>query len=282
MELFDYIKDEVGFRLSDRVFDIKKKFDVAVDLGCGRGYISKHILAETVENLILCDISPTQLQQAETTPGVKVTRREMDEEVFDFEENSLDMVISNLSLHWVNDLPGCFQRIQRALEPDGVFMASLFGGETLYELRSSLQLAELERKGGISPHISPFAQIRDIGSLLNRAGFTMLTIDTDEIGVGYPTMFELMDDLQGMGESNAAYNRPLHLSRETMLAAASIYQNMYGKPEGVPATFQVIYLVAWKPSPNQPKPLARGSGEVSLKDLGNIIEQGGKPSKPSH
>lgn len=100
----------------------------------------------------------------------------------------------------------------------------------------------------------------------------MLTIDTDEIGVGYPTMFELMDDLQGMAENNAAFNRPLHLSRETMLAAAAIYQNMYGKPEGIPATFQVIYLVAWKPAPNQPKPLARGTGEVSLKDLGKIIE----------
>lgn len=159
MELFDYIKDEVGFRLSDRVFDIKKKFDVAVDLGCGRGYISKHILAETVENLILCDISPTQLAQAETTPGVNVTRMELDEEEFNFVENSLDLVISSLSMHWVNDLPGCFQRIMRALKPDGVFMASLFGGETLYELRSSLQLAELERKGGLAPHISPFTQV---------------------------------------------------------------------------------------------------------------------------
>lgn len=104
----------------------------------------------------------------------------------------------------------------------------------------------------------------------------MLTIDTDEIGVGYPTMFELMDDLQGMAENNAAFNRPLHLGRETMLSAAAIYQNMYGKPEGIPATFQVIYLVAWKPFPNQPQPLERGSGDVSLKDLGKVIEQKGK------
>lgn len=122
----------------------------------------------------------------------------------------------------------------------------------------------------------PQFQIKDIGSLLNRAGFTMLTIDTDEIGVGYPTMFELMDDLQGMAENNSAFNRPLHLGRETLLSAAAIYQNMYGKPEGIPATFQVIYLVAWKPSPNQPQPLERGSGDVSLKDLGKVIEQGGK------
>lgn len=159
VDLYDYIKDEVGFRLSDRIFDIKKKFDVAVDLGCGRGYISKHILADTVEKLILCDISPTQLSQAETTPGVKVARKVMDDEEFDFEDNSLDLVISSLNLHWVNDLPGCFQRIMRALKPDACFMASLFGGETLFELRSSLQLAEMERKGGLAPHISPFTQV---------------------------------------------------------------------------------------------------------------------------
>lgn len=188
------------------------------------------------------------------------------------------MVISSLSLHWVNDLPGCFANIKRSLKPDGVFIASLFGGDTLFELRSSLQLAELERKGGIAPHVSPFTQIRDIGSLLNRAGFTMLTIDTDEMVIGYPSMFELMWDLKGMAENNAAFNRPAHLSRETLLAASAIYNELYAKPntKGVPATFQIIYLVGWKPGPNQPKPLERGSGEVSLKDLGKVIEKGGK------
>lgn len=114
-----------------------------------------------------------------------------------FEENSLDLVVSSLSLHWVNDLPACFSTVIRSLKPDGVFMASVFGGETLYELRSSLQLADLERRGGISPHISPFTQIRDIGALLNRAGFKMLTIDTDEVVVEYPSMYELMWDLKG-------------------------------------------------------------------------------------
>lgn len=100
----------------------------------------------------------------------------------------------------------------------------------------------------------------------------MLTIDTDEIQVGYPSMFELMWDLQGMAENNAALNRPLHLSRETMLAAASIYKELYGKEEGVAATFQVIYFVAWKPSARQPQPLPRGSGEISLKDIGKLMD----------
>lgn len=116
----------------------------------------------------------------------------------------------------------------KSLKPDGVFMASLFGGETLFELRSSLQLADIERKGGISPHISPFTQIRDVGALLNHAGFTMLTIDTDEIVVTYPSIIELMYDLKGMGESNAAFNRPLTLSRDVLMAAGAIYQEMYG------------------------------------------------------
>ncbi|KAL7736741.1 hypothetical protein ACLKA6_015594 [Drosophila palustris] len=275
--LYDYLKEEVGFRLADRVFDIKREFKTAADIGCNRGYISKHILAECVEHLTLTDTSASMLEQAQGTPGLKMRKLVQDEEDLDFEENSLDLVISSLSLHWVNDLPGCFAKIKSSLKPDGVFIASLFGGDTLYELRSSLQLAELERKGGIAPHVSPFTQIRDIGSLLNRAGFTMLTIDTDEIVIGYPSMFELMWDLKGMAENNAAFNRPAHLSRETLLAASAIYKELYGKPnEGVPATFQIIYLVGWKPGPNQPQPLPRGTGEVSLKDLGTIFEKGGK------
>lgn len=152
-------------------------------------------------------------------------------------------------------------------------MASIFGGDTLFELRSSLQLAELERKGGLSPHISPFTQIRDIGALLNRAGFTMLTIDTDEMKIGYPSMFELMHDLKGMAENNAAFNRPLHLSRDVLLAASSIYNELYKVENGVSATFQIIYLLGWKPGPNQPRPLPRGSQDVSFKDLGSIIEK---------
>lgn len=118
--------------------------------------------------------------------------------LFKFEPNSLDLVISCLNLHWVNDLPRAFKLILTSLKEDGVFLASVFGGDTLYELRSSLQLAELERRGGLSPHISPFTEVRDIGSLLTSAGFSMLTIDTDEIVVNYPTMFELMWDLKGV------------------------------------------------------------------------------------
>lgn len=277
VKVYDYLKDEVGHRLSDRIFDIKRKFGRVLDLGCGRGHASKNILGESVEELILTDLSPSYVEQAETAAEIKTSRIVVDEENFEFEPDSLDLVISNLNLHWVNDLPGLFRAINSSLKNDGVFLASLFGGDTLYELRGSLQLAELERDGGIAAHVSPFAEIRDIGSLLTRANFTMLTIDTDEIIVGYPTMFELMRDLKGMAENNAARNRQPHLKKDTMFAAAAIYQELYGKQKDdgssyIPATFQIIYLLGWKPDPSQPKPLQRGTGTVSLKDLHRLDE----------
>uniref|UniRef100_A0A1B6C9K2 Arginine-hydroxylase NDUFAF5, mitochondrial n=1 Tax=Clastoptera arizonana TaxID=38151 RepID=A0A1B6C9K2_9HEMI len=273
IELYDYLKEEVGYRLADRVFDIKRTFKCAVDLGCNRGFVSRHILRESVEKLIMCDSSPSLLKQAKLPEeGVITEKIVVDEENLPFEPESLDLVISNLSLHWVNNLPGTFAQIMQCLKKDGVFMACVFGGDTLFELRCSLQLAELERVGGISPHISPFTEVRDIGSLLTRAGFTMLTVDSDEIVVGYPSMFELMLDLKGMGESNAARNRSLHLSREKMFAAAAIYNELYGKDGQIPATFHILYMLGWKPDPSQPKPLARGSGEVSLKDLYRLDE----------
>ncbi|XP_023022704.1 arginine-hydroxylase NDUFAF5, mitochondrial [Leptinotarsa decemlineata] len=282
VNLYDYLKDEIGYRLADRVFDIKRKFKLAADIGCHRGYVSKHISPDCVEELILCDISQHNLDSASVMEGIKVRKQILDEEHIEFDMDSLDLVISCLSLHWVNDLPKAFKRILDSLKEDGVLLASVFGGDTLYELRSSLQLAELERRGGLSPHISPFTEVRDVGNLLTRAGFTMLTIDTDEIVVKYPSIFELMWDLKGMAESNAALNRSLHLHRDTQFAAGAIYQQLYGStdPETgkltIPATFQVINMLGWKPHPQQPKPMERGTGDVSLKDLyklGEIIKE---------
>jgi len=178
----------------------------------------------------------------------------------------------------VNDLPGCFRSIWRSLKPDAGFLGAMFSGETLFEMRSSLQLAELERQGGFSPHVSPFVEMQDVGGLLNRSGFKMLTIDVDEIVVGYPSLFHLMEDLKGMAENNAAWKRPLHLKRETLMAAASIYQAMYGQPNpnepdeiSVPATFQIVYFIGWKPDKSQAQPAERGSANVSFKDLDQVL-----------
>ncbi|KAK8735433.1 hypothetical protein OTU49_005389 [Cherax quadricarinatus] len=272
--VFDYLKEEVGYRLSDRILDIKRELKIGLDLGCGRGYATKHITDAELKHLYMSDFSPSMLESAQTPENIGFTKILIDEEQkFPLESKFLDLVISNLNLHWVNNLPGCLKEIYRVLKEDGVFLASMFGGETLYELRSSLVLAELEREGGFSPHISPFTEIRDIGGLLNQCGFTMLTIDVDEIIVGYPSLFELMWDLQGMAENNAGVSRKPHLHRDTLLAASAIYQEMYGKNEGIPATFQIIYMIGWKPDPKQKVHQAeRGSGQISLKDLDKLDE----------
>jgi len=144
----------------------------------------------------------------------------------------------------------------------------MFGGDTLFELRTSLQLAEVEREGGISPHISPMTDTRDVSNLLSRAGFTLLTVDIDEVKVAYPSMWELMEDLQDMGEGNAVIGRRNLIHRDTLAAASAIYKAMHADDLGnVPATFQIIYMIGWKPAPSQPKPLDRGSGKTNLKDV---------------
>ncbi|XP_052749041.1 arginine-hydroxylase NDUFAF5, mitochondrial isoform X1 [Galleria mellonella] len=276
--LVEHIKEEVGWRTADRVFDIKRTFKNAVELGASRGYVSRHFLPDSVEKITLCDTSQTHLDKAIVGDGVQVEKLVMDEENIDFPENSLDLVVSSLALHWVNDLPGCFDKIMKSLMPDGVFMATVFGGDTLMELRQALQLADTERLGGMAPHISPFTRIRDIGGLLTAAGFTLQTVDVDSMTLWYPSAWHVMWDARAMGESNAAHTRPLRLSRDVQFSAAAIYDEMYGKdfPErnsrGVPATFQIINFLGWKPDPSQPKPLERGSGEVSLKDLHRIDE----------
>ncbi|KAL1124461.1 hypothetical protein AAG570_001087 [Ranatra chinensis] len=269
--IYDYLKDEVGARLADRIFDINRKFPRVVEIGCGRGHVSKHVIEDCVDVLVMCDSSQLALDQAALPEqGVRVEKVVIDEENLPFEDNSVDLVVSSLALHWVNNLPATFSQVIKSLKPDCAFLGSVFGGDTLYELRSSLQLAETERVGGISGHVSPFTDVRDIGGLLTQAGFTLLTIDSDEIVVGYPSMFELMWDLKGMAENNCAWNRSLHMRRDVLLAAASIYQDMYGSEDRVPATFQVLYFVAWKPDPSQPKPAKRGSATRSFKDLNSV------------
>ncbi|NXH55646.1 NDUF5 hydroxylase, partial [Rhabdornis inornatus] len=275
----DYLREEVGGRIADRVFDITRTFPLALDVGSGRGYIAQHLTKETVEKLIQVDIAENALKNAVESeiPTVRVVA---DEEFLPFKEDTFDLVVSSLRLHIAKPCPVCALQIHQVLKPDGVFIGAMFGGDTLYELRCSLQLAELEREGGFSPHVSPFTAVADLGHLLSRAGFNTLTVDTDEIQVNYPGLFEVMEDLQGkyilsenisMGESNCSWNRKPLLHRETMLAAAAIYQEMYGNSDGsVPATFQIYYMIGWKYHESQAKPAQRGSATVSFRDLAKI------------
>ncbi|XP_041418559.1 arginine-hydroxylase NDUFAF5, mitochondrial isoform X2 [Xenopus laevis] len=263
---------QVGERIADRVFDIARTFPFALDLGSGRGYISQHLTKDIVERFVHTDLSEKALRNLAVSeiPSVRVV---VDEEFIPFKDNTFDLVVSSLSLHWVNDLPRAFQEIHRILKPDGVFIGAMYGGETLYELRCSLQLAEIEREGGFSPHVSPLTAVTDLGNLMGRAGFNMLTVDAEEIQIHYPGMFEVMKDLQGMGESNCAWNRRSLLHRDSMIAAAAIYQDMYGEEDGtVPATFQVYYMIGWKPHESQAKPAKRGSANVSFGDLQKVKE----------
>ena len=154
-----------------------------------------------------------------------------------------------------------------------ILLGSMFGGDTLFELRGALQLAELERENGFGSHISPFVKVQDLGNLLNRTGFTMLTIDTDEIVVRFPSIMQLMRDLKGMGENNATWSRKLGLKKDTILAANAIYKHLYGLEDGsLPANFQVYNWIGWKPHPNQPKPLNPQKSDISLKDLHKLEE----------
>uniref|UniRef100_A0A0B6Z3B3 Uncharacterized protein n=2 Tax=Arion vulgaris TaxID=1028688 RepID=A0A0B6Z3B3_9EUPU len=268
--VYDYIKDEFGYRLSDRICDIRRKFEVVVDLGCGRGHVTKNLYADMVDRVYQCELSPSLLSQAAISPDVPTFKVAVDEEFLPFKANSIDLMVSNLSLHWVNNLPGCLRQILQALKNDGVLIGSMFGSDTLHELRVSLQLAEQEREGGFAPHISPFTTVNDLGNLLTRSGFTMLTIDIDQLVVSYPSMFELMYDLKGMAENNCSWSRKSQLHRDSMIAAAAVYKEMYGNDKGIPASFQVINFIGWKPDPSQPKAAERGSGEVSLKDIDRI------------
>lgn len=192
-----------------------------------------------------------------------------DEETLPFEPGTFDLVMSSLSLHWINDLPGILTQINSVLKPDCAFIGAMFGGDTLFELRTSLQLAEQERRGGISPRVSPLADVRDVGGLMQKAGFKMLTVDVDDIIVDYPSAIDLMKDLQDMGEGNAILGREMGpISRDVLLATDAIYRELHGNEDGsIPATFRVIYMIGWHESKDQPQPLARGSGEVNLKDL---------------
>ncbi|XP_069118954.1 arginine-hydroxylase NDUFAF5, mitochondrial-like [Argopecten irradians] len=253
-EVYDYMKEEVGYRLFDRMCDVKRKFKLGIDLGCGRGYVSRHLLADMVEKVYMCDSSEMLLEQAQTSPEVPTTKMVVDEESLPFEPNSADIVFSSLSLHWVNDLPGCFKQVNRTLKNDGVFLGCMYGGDTVFELRVALQLAEIEREGGFSPHISLFTHMTG-PKWLNRR--------------------DLLADLcknSGMGENNCSWSRRPSLHRDTMTAAAAIYKEMYGDEEGVPATFQVLNFIGWKPDPSQPQAAERGSQDFSFKDLDRLSE----------
>ena len=179
---------------------------------------------------------------------------------------SLDLAVSALAFQFVNDLPGVLAQIRRALRPDGLLLAAMIGGDTLTELRQSFAAAETEMEGGLSPRVAPFADLRDLGALLQRAGFALPVTDLDRIVVRYDSAFALMADLRRMGATNILLERRRTPTRRaTMLRMAQIYRERFADPDGrIRATFDVIWLSGWAPHESQPKPLRPGSAKASL------------------
>ena len=191
---------------------------------------------------------------------------ELAQETLPFRPESLDLVVSGLAFQFVNDLPGVLAQIRRALKPDGLLLAAMIGGDTLIELRQSFASAEAECEGGVSPRVAPFADLRDVGSLLQRAGFALPVTDVDRIVARYDSAFALMQDLRRMGATNILLERRRTPTRRaTMLRMAQIYGERFADADGrVRATFDVIWLSGWAPHESQQKPLKPGSAQASL------------------
>ncbi len=274
----DFLIREVAERLLDRLEDIRRRFPLALDLGCHHGVVAE-LLARNpagpggIETLVQADLSPAMARLAAARAPALVA----DEEALPFAAGSLDLVLSVLSLHWVNDLPGTLLQVARMLKPDGLFLAAMIGGESLKELRAALLQAESEVEGGVSPRVSPFADLRDMGGLLQRAGFALPVADLDNITVTYPSALKLMGDLRGMGESGADRNRRRSFSRrETLLRAAALYQERHADNEGrIPASFDILYLTGWKPHASQQRPLPPGSARTRLAEALDSEEHAG-------
>ncbi len=198
-------------------------------------------------------------------PGAQVIR---DAEVLDLEPGAHDLVVHGMGLHWANDPVGQLIQCRRALKPDGLLLAVALGGETLHELRAALGQAEIEVSGGLSPRIAPMAEIRDLGGLLQRAGFALPVADNVDLRAEYRDIWHLMHDLRAMGESNALQTRLRHPTRRAVFQRAQeLYQSGFGADQGrLPATFDLICLTGWSPDASQPKPLRPGSAKARLAD----------------
>ncbi len=242
--------------LADRLAAVKRHFAVAVDLATPLPLLAERLLvSDQVGALFRFD-----------PLGGGAIRGDL--EALPFRDGSLDLVVSSLALHWVNDLPGVLAQIRRALKPDGLFLANFLGGETLHELRESLTAAEADVTGGASPRVAPFAELRDLGALLQRAGFALPVIDQDRLTVRYANAIDLMRDLRAMGAANALHERSHRpLRREVLFRAAALYAERFSDPDGrIRASFDIVSLSGWAPDESQQKPLRPGSAKARLAD----------------
>jgi SAM-dependent methyltransferase len=262
----DFLIARAAEDLEDRLSTIKRDFPRALDLGTPAPHFARAL--QTAKR-------PAPLRAALTLgrddPGLALVA---DEEALPFAYGSLDLVVSGLALQWVDDLPGVFAQVRRALAPDGLFLACMIGGASLFELRQALIEAESEISGGASLRVLPFVDLRDLGGLLQRAGFALPVTDVDNFTLRYDSMLALCAELQAMGAGNALLaRRPL--GRKTLLRAAEIYAQKFSDPDGrVRATMGIVWLSGWAPHESQQKPLKPGTAQMRLEDAVKAAQGG--------
>jgi len=242
-----FLLDRAAEDMADRLNAVLRDFKSVAEVGTPGDQVAK-TLSKRFDRYVRADL-PAQ-----------------ESEPLALEALSLDLVVSALALQFVNDLPGVLAQIRRALRPDGLLMAAMIGGDTLTELRQSFAAAEAELEGGISPRVAPFADLREVGALLQRAGLALPVTDVDRIVARYDNAFALMHDLRRMAATNILVERRrMPTRRATMLRMAEIYRERFADPDGrIRATFDIIWLSGWAPHESQPKPLKPGSATVSL------------------
>ena len=210
-------------------------------------------------------------------PGTAISRAAPGAAPLDLPDQSQDLIVSLMSLHWANDLPGALAQIRRALRPDGLFLGTLLGAGTLKELRAVLTQAELEVRGGAQARVSPFADGFDGAALLQRAGFALPVSDVDRLTVRYSDLYALIRDLRAMGETNALTGPVRPITRGMLARAAELYAERFAEPDGrLPATFEIVHLAGWAPHESQQKPLPRGSAKFRLADALGVREWTGE------
>jgi SAM-dependent methyltransferase len=275
-----FLKQAAAEDIALRLSTINRRFERVLDLGAHDGTLGQVLKeapnADRIGEIVSADLSP-----AFARPPLGVVA---DEEALPFAEGSFDLVVSALSLHWVNDLAGALIQIRRVLKPDGLFIGLALGGRTLTELRQSLLAAEEEARGGAANRVSPFMDVIDGAGLMQRAGFSMPVADNDARTVRYANPLCLLADLRGMGETAAFVNREAPpLTRSILVRAMAIYAQRFSDPDNrVRATFQFIALSGWAPGPDQPKPKRPGSATVRLADaLGTNEITAGEKTGPN-
>jgi SAM-dependent methyltransferase len=265
----DFLLAAVAEDILERLGAVKRQFALAADIGTPLPLLAERLAASGQVGRVI-RVDPLAGDGPDAAGGI---------ETLPFEPQSLDLAVSALALQWVDDLPGVLAQIRAALKPDGLFLAAFPGGETLTELRQSFAAAEDDVRGGASPRVSPFVELRSAGALLQRAGFALPVIDQDRRTVRYASALDLMRDLRAMGATNVLHDRDRRpLTRTVLVRAAAIYAERFSDADGrVRATFDIISLSGWAPSSSQPKPLKPGSATSRLADaLGSVERPAGE------